>query len=268
MSNQFEISRSKIVKSGKTRWLSRGDVVRVLVQLLPALVQVFRTASASASTVTSTTTEITAAALLSGITSYMFIGILVGMVDLLALLNLLSKSYQHDVMDFGTVSSRLEQVRSVIIQDFLAQKATDEDGFDPNLNADGWNALWNRVLDEGIGSFEEPSSETVREFLSNNDAYHGVEMHSEARSEYLTWLIKYSIAIMSRLAERFPEDDMAIMKALEILNPKKMAGLSKADLKTYGDEEIKLLCEHYGKAKVVDGQIFERYVEPDQLKVE
>ena len=60
---------------------------------------------------------------------------------------------------------------------------------------------------------------------------------------------------------------MKLMKALEVLNPHKMP----ADLKSepnYGNDSIKVLCEHYGAAKEVNGVTHSAYIGPDQLALE
>ena len=99
------------MKSGKTRWLSRASVVKTLLPMLPALVQVFAQAGAS----DTSSEDIGAAALHTAITSYMFVGVLAGMNDLLGLLTLLSQSFQSDVMDYSKFQKRLFEVRTSII---------------------------------------------------------------------------------------------------------------------------------------------------------
>ena len=75
---------------------------------------------------------------------------------------------------------------------------------------------------------------------------------------------------MSRLAKRFPQDDMAIMAAMKIFNPNRCAAKvsSEADLVDYGGAELDLLLEHYGKAKTVDGKVFEPMIDAEEAKDE
>ena len=268
ISRQFNIGRTKIVKSGKTRWLSRAAVVDVLLQMFAALSQLFMSNAQA---------DDTAAALSKAFTTYMFVGILCGMADLLALLAELSRSYQKDTIDYSTMQTRLLQVRSAVITDFLSQANAGDSSFDPNLSHDDWNSLWNRTLNDGADFIKEPTGENISEFLASGETYQGVELQSgldgskvdlpRERKELLVWLTKFAVAIMSRLAERFPIEDMKIFKALEVLNPEKMPADS-AELGPYGDDDVQTLCDHYGKPKTVDGVVHPAYVDPKKLKVE
>lgn len=273
MAKQFDVAQTKIVKSGKTRWLSRGKCVEVLLKLLTVLVTVLGSCDKG---------DLTAEALHAAITSYMFVGVLCGMVDLLGLLNLLSQSFQHDIIDFGRVKDRLDQVRSVIISEFLARKDGEQYGID--IDSEGWDATWNKILDEGVGSLEEPSSDKVSEFLSclvqeqalnSNDGdqevkdqfivFRDVELHDLERQELLKWLHKFAVALLSRLAERFPAKDMSVLQAFEIFNPAKCP--PKPD-NSYGKSGVDILCDFYGKDKVVGGVVYPAIINPDDFRVE
>ena len=137
------------------------------------------------------------------------------------------------------------------------------------MSKDDWDDLWDKVLADGVQSvFDEPSSTHVSEFLSGDDnVFRGVALAAVDREELCTWLTKFALAVMSRLCERFPEDDMKVLQALEIFNPLR-APLDPAQLETYGDTEIDMLCSHYGKPKQVDSKVFPAMADPDQLKVE
>jgi hypothetical protein len=70
---------------------------------------------------------------------------------------------------------------------------------------------------------------------------------------------------MSRLAERFPKHDMEIFKAFEVFNPCKVPR-DKDKFKKYGETEVAVLCEQYGKERMVDGVVHAPIVDPTQLK--
>ena len=248
------------MKSGKTRWLSRSTCVRVLLELFIPLTQLLHRLSSS---------DEVAAALHDSMCTYMFVGVLAGMVDILSLLATLSQSFRRNSIDFTTIQTRLHQIKSALVQEFLSRKAELGDKFNPNLSKDDWDDLWDKVLADGVQSvFDEPSSTHVSEFLSGDDnVFRGVALAAVDREELCTWLTKFALAVMSRLCERFAEDDMKVLQALEIFNPLR-APLDPAQLETYGDTEIDMLCSHYGKPKQVDSKVFPAMADPDQLKVE
>jgi hypothetical protein len=260
VAKEFGAGRTKIVKSGKTRWLSRAGCVEVLLQLFVPLIQLFQNLSSS---------DDVAAALHQSASGYLFVGVVCGMADLLALLATLSQSFQHDTIDYSTVQDRLFQVRSTIVAEFLTRQAQDGESFNPNLSQDEWDELWNRVLSDGVESvFHEPTSTHMAEFLSgSDDTFRGVDLTNVDHKELHTWLTKFALAVMSRLAERFPEDDMKILSALEILNPLRVP-TDPAKLASYGNKEVDVLCAHYGTPKKVGSKICPPMIDPVQFRVE
>ena len=91
---ELGLSRTRIVKSGKTRWLSRSQCMTVLLQLFYALVSLFRSNSAD---------DEVAQALYEAVTAYMFAGVVAGVADLLCLLATLSQSVQRHLLDYSTI---------------------------------------------------------------------------------------------------------------------------------------------------------------------
>ena len=236
LASELQLSRTKIVKSGKTRWLSRGQAVSVIIQLFCALARLLASVREGDETVR---------ALHHSVTTYMFAGVLASVVDILAMLSLLSQSFQQDTLDYTTINQRLSQVRETIVDDYI-QFVDPEAQCSPNLSYDDWSNLWNRLVDEGNGFLKEPSGDGILEFLIEDGVYKGVQLHSKDKSELLKWLSKYAVSVMSRLAERFPEDSMDVFSALEIFNPSRLSS-DPALLRTYGDTEIKVLCDWYGR---------------------
>ena len=179
VAGEFDLSRTKIVKSGATRWLSREPegCVTVLLQLFPALAQLFRSAASS---------DDVAQTLYKGITSYMFAGVLVAMVDLLTVLGQLSRRFQADYIDYNTITSSLAEVRESILASFLRKKDIDASQFSSELSYDDWSKIWNNVLSlEKSGSvssvFQDPSSENVARLLKSSDILDGVQLHDVDR---------------------------------------------------------------------------------------
>ena len=260
LAKEYKISQTKVVKSGKTRWLSREGAVRVMYQMLFILVQLFTKDSKD---------NDVAASILPMMTSFMFIATLATMVDLLKLMATLSKSFQFDNTDYATVQSRLHQTRSAIISRFL-QPAPGSTPVHADMIEGKWDQEWNALLEDdnpnASDKFESPRGRNVLEFLQScacsflevTDAvykcqFRGFTVHQMCgdSKKFKDWVVKFALALMSRLAKRFPQDDMAIMAAMEIFNPDRCAAKvsSEADLATYGEAELELLIKHYGEAK-------------------
>ena len=191
-------------------------------------------------------------------------------MDLLSLLATLSQSFQRDTVDFAIVQDRLHQVRSAIVMEILSRKGEGARvGFSPNLSQAEWDELWDEVLANGVQSVSnEPSSTAISEFLSSDDVvFRGVQLQDADRGKLCAWLSKFAVAVMSRLAERFPEGDMELLGALEIFNPAR-APTDASKLAEYGDHEINLLCEHYCSPKLVGSRVPPPMADARQLKVE
>lgn len=257
---KFCLGQTKIVKSGKTRWLSRAGCVAVVVKLYYVLVQTF---------LEDKDNEV-AAALLRSTTTFMVVAVFAAMADFLPMLATLSESFQADVIDYSADQSRLFQVRSQITEDFLQFK-----GGSGQLAADAtsaeWDAVWNKQLESDSSLFEPPTSETAFELHSNPEQFRSVKLSGgtpEVQEQALKWTHKFALAIMSRLDDRFPAKDMAVLKALEILNPEKMPECS-SDLKGYGDQPIQDIIDHYGVRKVSDsGQVSAAMIDGEALRVQ
>ena len=168
--------------------------------------------------------------LFAAITGYTFVGVLVFMKDVMGLLAELSKSFQYDTenIDYSVVSDRLLAVRAALVSDFLRLKTTQEDedegvtsGLCYTQDTEAWNTLWDSVLD-GNTHFDDPTSSTVLEFLEGNGTFAGVPLHAKVdgwddlskeeqqahidleRQAVTLWMQKFTIAVISRLSERFP----------------------------------------------------------------
>jgi hypothetical protein len=113
LATEFELTQKKIVKSGKTRWLSRAKCVSVLYGLFQVLAELFATDAIGNEVV---------ASIYNMLVSYTFVATLASMVGLLSLLATLSQSFQSDHTDYATVQQRLQQTRGAIISSYLQTK--------------------------------------------------------------------------------------------------------------------------------------------------
>ena len=237
--------------------------------------------------------------LFAAITGYTFVGVLVFMKDVMGLLAELSKSFQYDTenIDYSVVSDRLLAVRAALVSDFLRLKTTQEDedegvtsGLCYTQDTEAWNTLWDSVLD-GNTHFDDPTSSTVLEFLEGNGTFAGVPLHAKVdgwddlpkeeqqahidleRQAVTLWMQKFTIAVMSRLSERFPYKDSEVLEQFEIFNPmSKRWPKNEDDFAHYGNAEIDGLCWHYGVPRVghdADGNPVDMkpMVNSDEVKV-
>lgn len=260
---ELDISRSKIVKSGKTRWLSRGMAINAICTLFAALVHLFAADG-----------EAVAQTIHSMIVEYSFASTLCGMKDTLGVMNKLSAAFQADLVDYSTIVARLSQTRNLLVSWFLRPQE-GADPVDPNCDKEAWDKVWNDVLDDGCSThFQPPTAPHTKEFLAETAGTHptfkGVQLSKSASDEttFLTWICKFAIALMSRLAERFPHDDMKIMQAMEIFNPAHCPRPCAPELDGYGDVDLEVILKHYGTAKVVDGTKFPPMVDADAARLE
>ena len=99
--------------------------------------------------------------------------------------------------------------------------------------------------------------------------YQGVQLKlSEGdKGSFLTWICKFALALMSRLAERFPAGDMALMEAMEIFNPSRCPS-DRSKLGSYGDAQMEVILEHYGKPKTSGGVTHEAMINPENAQLE
>jgi hypothetical protein len=181
----------------------------------------------------------------------------------------LSQSFQHDELDYTTIQTRLFQVRSQIIEDFLHFKDGEKQLSEGSSTAE-WDAAWDGQLSASASMFDDPSSILLSELLQEGSLFRGVELANcsgEARSKAMLWVHKFALAIMSRLRDRFPAGDMEILEAMEILNPRKLPSDS-ADLKGYGKQELETIIGHYGSPKSTTSGNFVAPVDPELLRVQ
>ena len=130
---------------------------------------------------------------------------------------------------------------------------------DPNWGSDKWDLVWNDVLDSGaVAIFKEPTATFTSQFLqstaSGEPTYQGAQLKLSGgdKESFCTWISKFALALMSRLAERFPANDMALMEAMEIFNPSRCPK-DRSKLGDYGTAELKVILQHYGTPKASGG---------------
>ena len=153
------------------------------------------------------------------------------------------------------------------MEDYL-QSVDPGAAFNPNMSHDVWNEVWNKVIDAGGVQFlQEPAGINIAEFLAGDGVYKGVQLHGKGPQKLKEWLSKYVVAVMSRLAKRFPQDSMDVFAALEILNPVAMPD-DPALHRYYGIAELEVLSDWYGKARPAGGTTHPPLVDPVELQIE
>ena len=245
------MKRTKIVKSGKTRWLSREMAMVVLFQMYNVLVQTFQLDSSN---------EV-ALAIWTMVSSYTFLVTVAAMVDMLQYLGGLSRSFQTDGINYSVFCQRLQETRSCIVSDFLPRAASAPTN-DADADKKHWDSEWNKVQKYGMeaSGYERACGAAIAN-VANQTAdtavYEGVKlikMDGDEAGIYL-WICKLALSIMSRLSERFPKDDMQLMEALDVFNLMHCP-IVIAELGSYGDAEMATLTKHYGQSKTVGVKVF------------
>ena len=151
---EFDLTQKKIVKSGKTRWLSPAKCVSVLYGLFQVLAELFARDAIGNEVV---------ASIYNMFVSYTFVATLASMVGLLSLLATLSQSFQSDHTDYATVQQRLQQTRGAIISSYLQTKGK-ANAVRADFTEGQWDAEWDALLEEdnpnAVDKFHQPRAHT------------------------------------------------------------------------------------------------------------
>ena len=124
--DELSISRTKVVKSGKTRWLSRSQAVNSIVACFTALVVVF----------TDDTDSLVAGLILNEMLTFSWVAAILFLSDVLQLLHDLSLLMQTQCVDYEEVEAELEVTKRVVLDTYLA--TADGAAIDlSTLDADG-----------------------------------------------------------------------------------------------------------------------------------
>ncbi|KAK3266037.1 hypothetical protein CYMTET_25316 [Cymbomonas tetramitiformis] len=208
----------KVVKDVETRWLSKGLSVESVYATLPALEEEFREQAAEGNEV--------ASMLHNQVTSVTFLGTLCFYRDILSKLNLLSKCFQGDTIDFESVTDLISATRL------------------------GLEALYTKPA--------KPGGVTLKAFLraadsgdlEKDDTFQfphprgtiSVVRSSERLSDLFKHIKLYAAGLFSELGERFPSQELT--GALDIFSPAKFPRDITA-VADYGDEKLQTLIDHY-----------------------
>ena len=269
LATQMGLSQKKIVKSGKTRWLSRDRAVASLLVCYAALVSQFG----------GDTETLNAAIIHQHLTSFSFVSVLVFMSDLLPLLAKLSAKFQADDVDYSQVHRQLENTRSAILRNYLCYDSNeneDQPQLSTSMDYEQCVRIWNELHEDGAaGKFMPPSGPNLDGFLQEPSVFKGVELSvkpetegGDAVSEFGLFAQKFAIAVLSRLAERFPDTDMEMLALFEIFNPTKIPFADVRKLRDYGKSELRKLIDFYGKTSSDGVVVFQPLVDGPQLLIE
>ncbi|XP_006823533.1 zinc finger protein 862-like [Saccoglossus kowalevskii] len=200
----------------------------------------------------------TAVELLKFVTTYQFLATLYFMSDVLKQLNLLSKTFQKSDSDCS------------ILYTYITAKTDTFQNMKENAGPRLFNFLslvpdeppesgkfYIRVLDKGI-SFSVVLDEG-EEGVAILDSKNYRKFFESSRKHYLDNLI-------SNLKDRF--DNLGLLGAFKIFVPNNLPPPSSDEYRTYGNQEIEILCEHYGAEKATDNKVFSPVIEASDLKDE
>ena len=206
-----------ILKDVETRWLSKGASVDSIYNTLPALVEEFQNSDSDV-----------AKALLSAVTSLDFIGTLCFYKDILHRLNLLSKCFQADVIDFE-VAADLVQGTRVSLEAFYI-----------NCQRPGGTTL--KGLIQQLQKVEE--GETTLHYVHHRGTLDIVNIE-QANVDALYMHVKmFATSLHAELGERYPDQPM--MSALDIFSPRRFPRDSTL-LEDYENDKLQTLIDHYSE---------------------
>ena len=238
----LECPERKVIQPSSTRWLSLGNAVLRLKDILPSVItSLGREAEERGNAA--------AAGLYQFLSNYQFICTLLLLSDVLPKVNILSKVFQLTSLDF----SRAIRLRKSIVSQLEKLKSVDGD----NLKA----------LDEFIKNLEESGIEIKYQ--------RGMRQDSSSRMESKARFVKdvkgpFLDKLVANINDRFV--DSGVFEAFSIFEPEMLRigdGLEDDDT-NYGDDHVKVLIERFGGYPVEDAlvewAVFKQYFD-DHLEM-
>ena len=212
------------------RWLTMHRAVEAVRKCFPSLLSTLCTLGDN---------DCVAKGLYNSIRSYKFVVFTHFLCDILGMLAFLSRFFQKDNLDFSQVESAVRATISDITETYLAQ--------------DG--SVGGEHLTEILAHLQNP--------LIRED--HEIVMKPSDRQECFTSIRLFAEAVVHNIEERFP--DLPIWSSLRIFDS--LSYPSKAtQLRGFGNEHVKILMDHFGQGKMVDGIEFEPMIDSSTFQRE
>ncbi|XP_070554693.1 E3 SUMO-protein ligase KIAA1586-like [Ptychodera flava] len=228
--------RRQFVRPCDTRWLSVGGAVdAVLANLNPLIMCLSDDAYPNTGT-----GDATAVGLFKYVTTYQFLATLHFMSDVLKQLNFLSKTFQKSDSDcsivYSHVTAKSDTFKNMKVN--AGQRLLEFLNMVPN-EPDETGKFYLKMFE--VGKPVQPSF-----VLTLPEGAEGIAISDN--QNYRKWFQssreKYIDKLVSNLSDRF--DDLGLLGAFKIFVPSNYPPTSSEEYKTYGEQEIDALCEHYG----------------------
>lgn len=229
----------RLLKLVSTRWLCLEAVVsrvwKVRMPLVNSLASLFETHQI-----------ISARALLDTLLEYRFMGFLAFLVDVLKILANLSRMFQKTITDI-----RISQVAPAIR--FCIAKVED------------W--YLNDDVPAGSPTFQSFIKE-VQIISETQYSYHDLLLTRKPNDhENLMADIRlFCSCLRTNLLDRFSE--LPLLSSFSIFELGHLPSRHSNSLSSYGKEEIEMLAKFYGSDRIVNGRVFKRLVDPQELQTE
>lgn len=207
----------KIVKPSDTRWLSHERCVRAIRREFPALVTTLQQ-------LYETSGDAEAYGLSMLLASQVGVASIMLLSEILDILAKLSAAMQTKVADFSKIPNLLK----VTIDSLKALKEESSD--------------WVALVTTAISKLETNYGITVSCGYGSTRSHANITNVSAYRTSVA---IPYIDIILKNINERFSNEAVKILQAMSIFNPALLS--SKESLSTYGDNEITILANFYGK---------------------
>ena len=228
----------KIKECHEIRWLSFCAAITAVYRTWKSLVTFFQRHSDS-----------TSKSLLGKLTDYRFLMVLHLLMDILPHVAHLSLLLQKQDVDVAAVNPA--------VADLLSKIATAEKG----------SGFFQRELKEKLeqkkdkdGSIKELKYKGEKLDLGGDLSKLSKEM-SEARDAFCSNLKR-------NINSRFPQAALDVSMAFGILGMRPISFLSADDLEDYGNKELDILVNHYGKDQTINNVVSEKIVDGDKCFVE
>lgn len=212
------------------RWLTMYKAVEAVRKCYSSLLSTLSTLGDN---------DVVAKGLYNSVRSYKFIVFTHFLCDILSTLTYLSCFFQQDNLDFSQVQSAVEGTITNIKETYLDSDST--------VGGDNLTMILEHLQNPLI--FED----------------HQLKKKSSDEQECFSTIRMFATTVVNNIEERFP--NLPIWSSFKIFDP--LSYPSKAtELRVFGNDNMKILMNHFGQAKIVDGNEFPEIVNPSDFQRE
>ena len=254
LQERLQVQQLRMVRIVATRWLSRGQAaVRVLVCIAALIMEFKEDMEADRS-------NSTARGLYEQTFSVKFLMALVLFAEILEKLNKLNTFLQKTRVVFGDVMKGVAAVKSNLLL-YKKDNFVGGDKYAKFVEARG------KAMDVEEWQFDHDVDEEGPSF--NWNGINRIAVNDEDQQWVRDGISDFAEDLIRCLSERFPENDSPVIAALDVFNFDEMPKTREEweqRKHSYGNKKIEILLGHYGKPTSVNGERFNRKVDPSAVR--